>query len=563
MFNLNCKTALLLSALLLLPLVGNAIGLDSGGILPAEQRAAAIPEMVDEPERVNWTSAQYGTLAAPAADTGLKPFGHALFNGGFSGVRGDGLNQNYRLVPGDMVTLRIWGAVEVERELPVDAQGNIFIPSIGPVRVQGLTNGQLNDQVTKAVRSVYPDNVRVYTNLQGVQPVAVFVTGYVKNPGHYAGTPNDSMLYFLGQAGGIDDQLGSYRNIKVLRGKQTIARADLYSFLLSGSIPQLQFQDGDTLVVEARAASIVVSGDVEREYRYELPGASVLGQELLSLARLQADASHVLVRGVRDNGPISVYLSLQEFATQQLRHGDEVLFSADQRDETIVVQLEGSFYGPSRYALPKDARLHEFLDSIAVPEGLTAVNSVSLRRLSVAARQKESLVENLRRLETTYLGASSSSAEEASIRIKEAELIKEFVRKAEQVEPTGRMVVSYRDRIADIRLQDGDVITLPEISDSLLISGEVMVPRAVVYTRKLDALDYIASAGGFSQRADKDRILVVRQNGEIRDADDVKLRPGDEILVLPKAPTKNIQLATSISQILYQIAVATKVAIDL
>jgi len=75
--------------------------------------------------------------------------------------------------------------------------------------------------------------------------------------------------------------------------------------------------------------------------------------------------------------------------------------------------------------------------------------------------------------------------------------------------------------------------------------------------------DYIDTAGGFSQHADDNRILVVRMNGEVRQAEDVRTRPGDEILVLPKVPTKNIQLATSISQILFQIAVATKVAIDL
>jgi len=56
---------------------------------------------------------------------------------------------------------------------------------------------------------------------------------------------------------------------------------------------------------------------------------------------------------------------------------------------------------------------------------------------------------------------------------------------------------------------------------------------------------------------------VVRQSGDVREADDVSLKPGDEILVLPKVPTKNLQLATSISQILYQIAIAAKVAVDL
>jgi len=137
------------------------------------------------------------------------------------------------------------------------------------------------------------------------------------------------------------------------------------------------------------------------------------------------------------------------------------------------------------------------------------------------------------------------------------------VARASEAKPTGRLVVSRNDRISDIRLQDGDVVTLPEYSDAILISGEVLVPQSVVYKKGLSVEDYIDTAGGFSQHADDNRILVVRMNGEVRQAEDVRTRPGDEILVLPKVPTKNIQLATSISQILFQIAVATKVAIDL
>ncbi len=56
---------------------------------------------------------------------------------------------------------------------------------------------------------------------------------------------------------------------------------------------------------------------------------------------------------------------------------------------------------------------------------------------------------------------------------------------------------------------------------------------------------------------------MARANGEVRDAGDITLRAGDEILVLPKAPTKNLQLASTLSQILFQIAVTTRVALDL
>ena len=556
------KRALCTLALLSLPLTASALGLSDVRLLPERDAASNLPDPVREQSRTDWSQGSYGMLGSNQID-GIRPFGSHLFNGGFSGNRADGLNDSYKIVPGDQITLRIWGAIEIERMMPVDAQGNIFIPSIGPIQVQGLTNSALNSRVTQAVRAVYPENVSVYTNLQGVQPVAVYVTGFVTNPGRYAGTPSDSMLYFLDQAGGIDDQLGSYRSVRVLRNQQVIARADLYDFLLKGELSRVQFRDGDTIVVEERGPSVVVTGDVERQLRYELQPGAMKGQSILQLARLKSDVSHVLLRGARTQGPVSIYVPITEFPDYPLQSGDEVLFSADQRDETIVVQIEGSFYGPSRFALPRDARLVELLDAIAVPQSLTDVRSISIRRESVAERQKASLMDSLRRLENTYLGASSSTNEEANIRVREAELIAQFVAKAKQVQPTGRLVVAHNDQITDIRLQDRDIITLPEISDSVLISGEVLVPQSVVYQPGMSAMDYIRGAGGFTQHADNRQILVVRLNGEVRHASDVALRAGDEILVLPKVPTKNLQLATSVSQILANIAIVAKIALDL
>lgn len=519
---------------------------------------------------VNWKSGTYGQFpteysegltAAEEAD--ILPFGSQLFEGGFRGLRADGLNANYLITPGDQVTLRIWGAIEMERIIPVDARGNVFIPSIGPVKVQGLSHKNFDNKIRSAVRSVYPENVHVYTQVQGVQPVGVFVTGYVARPGRYAGTPNDSVIYFLDQAGGIDNNLGSYRVINVLRSGKVIETIDLYEFILSGKLPRPQFRDGDTLVVAEREASVVVTGDVEREYRYELSQQELNGASLLKLARMKAGVSHVLLRGDREDAPLTGYFTLQEFKTQLLKAGDELQLTVDKRFDTIVVQVEGSYYGPSRYSLPRDVNLQDFLDAVAVPGGITDTSSISMRRESVALRQKASLEESLKRLESTYLGASSSTPDEAKIRIQEAELINRFIERAAKAEPNGRLVVATNDKIANIRLQDGDVITIPEKSDSVLISGEVLVPQSVVFEPGRTVQDYIKGAGGFSQHADEEKILIVRQNGEVRNTADVSLKAGDEILILPEVPTKNLQLATSISQILYQIAVATRVVTDL
>lgn len=529
---------------------------------------------VDASPRANWENANYGPVPnpnygmqanPPKADMDeLPPFGANLFEGGFRGTMADGLNSSYQIKPGDEVTLRAWGAVELDQTIPVDAQGNIYIPSIGPVQVKGMSSQQMDTTVRASIKDVYPQGVEVYTNLQGVQPVGVFVTGYVDSPGRYAGTPSDSVLYFLDQAGGIDKELGSYRQIRVERDGRTVTTVDLYDFLLNGNISRPQFKDGDTIVVEERGPAIAVTGDVKREYRYELQGQQLSGDDVQQLARLNSGVSHVLLRGDRSDGPMAEYLPLNEFASQTVQSGDEVLFSSDKREETIVVELEGSYFGPSRYALPRNATLGEFLDAVSVPKKMTSVRDISILRESVATQQEKALEKSLRRLQTTYLGYPARTAEEGKIQVQQAALIERFVQKASQVEPTGQLVVARPGHgIADVRLQDGDVVKIPETNDAILLSGEVTMPQAVVYTPGQSVEDYIDQAGGFTARADDDKVLVAHRNGAVIPADDAELRAGDEILVLPAAPTSNLELGKSISQILYQIAVATKVALDL
>jgi protein involved in polysaccharide export with SLBB domain len=139
----------------------------------------------------------------------------------------------------------------------------------------------------------------------------------------------------------------------------------------------------------------------------------------------------------------------------------------------------------------------------------------------------------------------------------------DFVKRAGHVAPNGRLVVANGKKIADIRLQDGDVITLPTKSDSVLVSGQVLVPTSLVYQKNWTLEDYINKSGGFTDQANEDKIVLIRQSGEVLADSTAMIKPGDEILVLPKVPTKNIQLATSVSQILYQIAIAAKVAFAL
>ena len=496
-------------------------------------------------------------------DANIKPFGANLFNGGFSNDREDGLNPNYIVQPGDRVSVRIWGATQFSDHLTVDPQGNIFIPTVGPIMVAGTSNQDLNQRVSKSVATVYTDNVRVYTSLDGSQPVAVFVTGFVSNPGRFAGIPSNSALHFIDRAGGISALQGSYRNIEVLRAGSAIATIDLYEFLLSGKMPTVQFKDGDTIVVGSRGSTVEVSGDVSNAAIFELSNKTILGRELMDMALISPSVGFVGVSGIRNAKTFSSYVPLAEFALMQLQNGDSIHFRTDQHDEVIVVEVEGAHRGPSRFAVPRNTRLRELLDYIEIDPELSDAGSVSLKRKNIANRQKASLEESLQRLEARYLTAPSQTDRGAAIRAQEATMIGQFVQRARKVEPNGRLVVANNGDIANVMLQSGDTISIPGRSDSVLLSGEVLVSQAMLYKSGESARDYIARSGGFTSQALEDRIVLVHTNGEVSSGKNPEVRAGDEIIVLPKVPVKNLQIASTIVDILYKIAVAASVAVRL
>lgn len=492
-----------------------------------------------------------------------SPFGSNLFTGGFSHSREDGLNPNYVVQPGDRVSVRIWGAIDFNESLVVDPRGNIFLPSVGPVLVGGAKNQDLNARVAQAVSTVFIDNVKVYTSLDSSQPVAVFVTGNVIAPGRYAGIPSNSILYYIDKAGGIEAQKGSYRNIELLRSGQVIESIDLYDFIREGKLVSVQFQDGDTILVKERGEAVSVSGDVLDAALFELRNAQGRGSDVMEMARLLPGVSYAGVSGIRDNKPYSAYMPVEEFRELSLSNGDVISFRADQHESVIVVDVEGSHLGQSQFAVPRNTRLQELLDFIEVDARLTDLSSISLRRKSVAMRQKEALRESLMRLEARYLTASSQTDQESAIRAQEAQLIGQFVANARKAEPSGRMVVARNGEIANILLEPGDTITIPRVSDSVLLSGEVLVSQAILYGKGMRALDYINRSGGFSQQAKKDRLVVLHANGEVSSGKNPVIVAGDEIIVLPKVPVKNLQIAATIVDILYKVAIAASVAVQL
>ena len=501
-----------------------------------------------------------GPLGDPSRMAGpaTAVFGATLFSRGAPGPT-EAPNPNYVLGPGDRVSITIWGFVEGNIIGVVDNEGNVFVPQIGPVRLAGTRAGDVQRVVEAEVRRVYAQQVQVYATVVSTGSLGVFVTGFVRLPGRHSGSGSESVIDYLARAGGVDPGRGSFRDIIIRRDGRDVARLDLYRFLLTGQLPAHSFQQGDTIIVAPQGAMVGADGAVRNNFLFEVAGRAMSGAELIRLAAPLPSATNAVIRGTRNARPFARYVTVAELAAISLFDQDTVSFITDSPPPTVRVMIEGSRIGPSVLIADRETGLCAVLDHVSVDPELANTRGVFLLRPGLALQQQRTINEALDRLERQLFLTMSATTGVAAVRASEANLVANYIARARRTQPEGRMVVvDGTGRCANVRLQDGDTIVIPERVETVLVSGEVRMPQAVVWRPGMRLGDFIRAAGGFAERGDEASVMLRRASGEIvlepRDAP----LPGDELIVLPRLDPKYFQLASDLINLIFQSAVVTR-----
>lgn len=95
----------------------------------------------------------------------------------------------------------------------------------------------------------------------------------------------------------------------------------------------------------------------------------------------------------------------------------------------------------------------------------------------------------------------------------------------------------------DLVLQDGDHLFVPEMVNTVKISGDVLYPNTVIYTPGKKLKDYVNQAGGFGSQANKGKAFVVYMNGTVSKGKNSKIEPGCHIIIPSKHKGKGVSLA--------------------
>jgi hypothetical protein len=235
----------------------------------------------------------------------------------------------------------------------------------------------------------------------------------------------------------------------------------------------------------------------------------------------------------------------------------------------LEIIVEGEHKGSKKIMVKKGTSLYDILSTLKFTP-LSDITNARLYRKSVANTQKQLIETMLKDLEARAFTSDSSTVEEANIRNKESEMIIKFVERVRKVQPLGQVIISNEDNLDKIYLEEGDRIVIPKHSNIIVVQGEVNIPNALAYRKNYTIDDYVDACGGYGERANMDKILLIKANGRVvqhssgdffSDSSALKVNAGDSILVLGKTDSKNILITSSITQILYQVAVGAAVVL--
>ena len=411
-----------------------------------------------------------------------KIFGHDLFNNKsltFEPNENMATPSDYRLGPGDEVVIDIWGASEDEIRDVISPEGRIMIEQIGPVYLNGLTVQEANDRLRKAFASKYAgvaeDETDVSLTLGQIRSILVNVMGEVNIPGSYRLSPFSTVFNALYRAGGIND-IGTMRNIHVLRNGTRLVDVDIYDYLFGGkpNSSAVRLQEGDVIIVPPYDQLVSVEGGVKRPMFYEVREGETLAKLLGYSGGMAGDAFTGLVTVSRPTGSQNEIFNVEQpdFNSYTLRDGDVVKVGTVVDRFANRVELRGSVMRPGMYA---------------IGEGTMTLKSL--------LKQAQGLADD------------AFTTRAILYREGEGETLK-----ANGV-PLGDILAG---RSADITLRPNDILVVSSVSEildqgELTINGQVTNPGDYPFAEGTTVEDLIVMAGGLLQGASTARVDVSRR----------------------------------------------------
>lgn len=383
--------------------------------------------------------------------------------------------ENYRLGPGDEVIIDVWGASQNTIRQEISPDGYVNITNLGPVYLNNMTVKEARQLLRQELGKIYADSGNnIQVTLGNIRTIQVNVMGEVLAPGTYALSSLSTVFYALYSAGGVSE-IGSLRNVQVARAGKTVARLDVYDYIMKGKIQDdIRLQDGDVVIVPAYEELVKITGKVKRPMFYEMKNGESAATLLKYAGGFSADAYKKSIRVLRKDGKEFSVRTVNDtdLSTFKLMDGDVVSVDSILNRFNNRLEVKGAVYHPGVYEL--SGSLNTVRQLVEKADGLLGD---AFTGRAVLYRERENLTKEV--LPVDIEGILNGTA-------------------------------------PDIALQKNDILYIPSIHDlqdmgKVTISGEVNKPGSYTYADHMSLEDLVITAGGLKESASLVRVDVSRR----------------------------------------------------
>ena len=386
---------------------------------------------------------------------------------------------SYRLGPGDEVIIDIWGTNQNTIRQVISPDGFINVEGIGLVTLTGMTVKEADSYMKKQLSRIYPVDgesaqSEIKLTLGSLRTIMVNVVGEVAVPGTYSLSSLSTVYHALYRAGGFSE-LGSVRNIELVRNGETISEVDIYDFMIKGSPAEdVILQDGDIILVPTYESIATVRGSVKRPMKYEMKEGETLADLIGFTGGFKGDAYTRNVNLVRRNGrEMQVYTVFdEEYSSFPVADGDSLTIGTVIDRYENRIEIKGAVYRPGVYQL--NDKTGTITALINVADGL--MGDAFLNR-SLIYREKPDFTQEVIAIDLKGILSGISP---------------------------------------DVKLMKNDILYIPSIHNLkdvgvVNISGEIALPGTYDFVENMTIEDLIMQAGGLLESASTAKIDISRR----------------------------------------------------
>lgn len=418
------------------------------------------------------------------------------------------------------------------------------------------------------------DSVSVDSTLQRYSNM-VEVKGAVFRPGMYnVGGEISTVKQLVEHAEGMtEDAFTNHAIMHRLKDDRTLEALSVdIAAVMAGTAPDIPLRNGDVLLIPSRKQmnqeqELRIYGEVYYPGTYKYASNLTLEDFILQAGGLKDAASTIKVdvsRRVNDPKADKSTNEISRVYSFALKDGlvvdGEESFKLMPFDEVYVrkspayfeqqnVFVGGEVIFRGTYTLSKkNERISEIIKQAGGVSDMAYIRGARLDRVLNADERA--------RMESVLQTAMQSASGEDSVSLSKVQIGNTYSVGIELDKALENPGSEY-----DIVLREGDRITIPQLTNTVRISGNVMSPNTVAYHEGKKTKYYVNLAGGYGLRAKKSHTYIVYMNGMVAKAGkSTKLEPGCEIVVPSKPKSTGNNLAQWLSLGTGLASIATMIA---